>query len=88
MEVDLRVTLQTHDEALIYLTLQGMRHAPPDVNAALWRGEPVDASRYYFRSTGRFETAAPQYAYLNQLLVVGSGEMKDGAALHTLEEVL
>ena len=38
---------------------QGVRHGPPDVLAALARGEPVDPSLYYFRTSMRFRTAAP-----------------------------
>src|SRR5689334_15557969 len=44
LELDLRVTLETDDHALIYMTFQGLRHGPPDVIAALGRGEVVDRS--------------------------------------------
>ncbi len=88
LEIDLRLTLETHDGALIYMTFQGVRHAPPDVVAAWGRGEAVDPSRYYFRSVARFETGAPQYAYLNKLLAVGTGALEKGQPTHTFEEVL
>jgi len=38
LELDLRITLETDDHALIYMT-QGLRHGPPDVITALSRGE-------------------------------------------------
>src|ERR1700719_4578595 len=47
LELDLRVTLQTDDGALVQLTSFGLRHGPPEVIAALGRGEPVGASSYY-----------------------------------------
>ncbi len=45
----------------------GLRHGPPDVIAAIGRGETVDPATYYFRTTPRFETAHPSYAFLNRL---------------------
>src|ERR1700736_1360106 len=42
LELDLRVTLETDDHALIHMTFQGLRHGPPDVIAALGRGEVID----------------------------------------------
>src|SRR3954454_24795717 len=48
LELDLRLTLEAEDGALIYLTSFGLRHGSPEVLAALGRGESVDPSRYYF----------------------------------------
>src|SRR5947209_19071565 len=61
LELDLRITLETDDGALIHMTSFGLRHGPPDVIAALGRGEAVDPSHYYFRTAPRFETSAPRY---------------------------
>ena len=33
----------------------------------------MDSSAYYFRVTASFETAAPAYAWLNNVVTVGSG---------------
>src|ERR1700745_3164408 len=70
LELDLRLTLETDDGALIHLTSFGLRHGPPEVIAALGRGERVDPAAYYFRTTPRFETGDPRYAFLNRLLAV------------------
>src|SRR5215470_7643370 len=59
LELDLRLTLETDDGATIYMASSGLRHGPPEVLAALARGESVDPSRYYFRAAPRFETSAP-----------------------------
>src|SRR6476646_6472350 len=70
LELDLRVTLETDDGALVHMASFGLRHGPPDVIAALARGESVDPTSYYFRTTPRFETGHPKYAFLNRLLAV------------------
>ena len=88
LELDLRITLETDDHALIYMTFQGLRHGPPDVIAALGRGEIVDPARYYFRTVPRFETSAEQYAFLNRILSVGVGESRPDGAVHRIEEIL
>src|SRR6202140_5946088 len=41
LELDLRVTLRTDDGALISMKSFGFRHGPPEVMAAIARGETV-----------------------------------------------
>ena len=55
LELDLRITLETDDGALICMTSFGLRHGPAEVLAALGRGESVDPSTYYFRTAVRFD---------------------------------
>jgi hypothetical protein len=88
LELDLRLTLATDDGALIHMTSFGLRHGPPEVLAALSRGERVDPAAYYFRTTPRFETAAPKYAFLNRLLSVGEGQITPDGPVHVIEEIL
>src|SRR4029079_4865749 len=76
LELDFRATLRTDDGALIAMRSFGLRHGPADVIAALGRGEHVDPNRYYFRTTVRFETAHPAYAFLNRLVAVASGDRR------------
>ena len=71
-ELDLRVTLEADDGALIYLTFTGVR----------------DDARQYLRTLPRFETAAPQYDFLNRLLAVGIGEIRPDGPVHIIEELL
>ncbi|HXX70293.1 MAG TPA: DUF3237 domain-containing protein [Polyangiaceae bacterium] len=75
VELDLRVTIETHDGALVYMTLEGIR----DDGAS---GGP------YFRTFPRFETAEPRYSFLNRLLAVGTGELRGGSPVHVIEELL
>ena len=88
LELDLRITLETDDHALIYMTFQGLRHGPADAIAALGRGEVVDPARYYFRTVPRFETSAETYAFLNRIVTVGVGETRPDGAVHRIDEVL
>ena len=88
LELDLRVTLETDDGALIYLTSFGLRHGPAEVIAALGRGEAVDPSAYYFRTTPRFETAHAKYAFLNRLVAVAYGDRRAAGPLYTIDEIL
>jgi len=88
LELDLRVTLETDDGALIHMASFGLRHGPPDVIAALARGETVDPGAYYFRTTPRFETAHPKYAFLNRLVAVSTGDRRPEGPIYTIDEVL
>jgi hypothetical protein len=88
LELDLRITLETDDHALIYMTFQGLRHGPPDAIAALGRGEVVDPARYYFRTLPRFETSAETYTFLNRIVTVGAGEARPDGAVHRIDEIL
>jgi hypothetical protein len=88
LELDLRVTLETDDGALIHMTSRGLRHGPADVIAALARGETVDPSAYYFRTVPRFETGHPKYAFLNRLLAVASGDRRPEGPIYTVDEIL
>ena len=88
LELDLRITLETDDGALIYMTSFGLRHGPADVLAALARGESVDPFTYYFRTAPRFEASAPRYAFLNRLIAVASGDRRPSGPIYTIDEVL
>jgi Protein of unknown function (DUF3237) len=73
-ELEARYTLQTDDGALIFVRNYGLRHGPPEVIAALARGEAVDHASYYFRGATFFETSAAQYLWLARQIVVCVGE--------------
>ena len=88
LELDLRITLETDDHALIYMTFQGIRHASPEVIAALGRGEVVDPASYYFRTLPRFETSTERYAFLNRIITIGVGETRPDGAVHSIDEIL
>jgi hypothetical protein len=86
-ELDARYTLETEDQALIYVRNFGYRHGPADVLARLAAGEPVDASLYYMRTTPRFETGAERYQWLNKLICVATGARRAAAVELDVYEV-
>ncbi len=88
LEMDLRFTLRTDDGALISMSAFGLRYGPPEVIAAMGRGETVDPSTYYFRTMPRFETAHPAYLFLNRLIAVASGDRRPEGPIYTIHEVL
>ena len=88
LELDLRVSLLTHDGALISMKSFGLRHGPPEVIAAIARGETVDPALYYFRTTPRFETAHPRYAFLNRIIAVATGDRRADGPIYAIYEVL
>jgi len=71
-ELDLRLTLETDDGALIHMTFAGVR----------------DDANHYFRTLPRFETAVPKNSFLNRLLAVGIGDGRREGPVHTIEEIL
>ena len=70
--LEARYTIETADGALVYVRNLGYRHGPPEVLAAIARGEEVDPARYYFRTAPSFETAAPALGWLNRTVAVCS----------------
>ncbi len=62
-QIDIRLTLETHDGALIYVQYQGRR----DFTLV---EEGIDAPVYI---TPRFETSDSRYAWLNKIQAVGKG---------------
>jgi len=85
---DVRMVLQTDDGALILMTYRGVRHASPDVNARMARGEPVAASAYYLRTAPFFETSSPRYAWLNKIVSAGIGERRPEGVTYEIFEIL
>jgi Protein of unknown function (DUF3237) len=86
--LDVRLVLKTDDEAMIGMTYRGIRHGSPDILARIDRGETVDPSTYYFRTTSFFETASPKYDWLNRLIAVGIGHRTAEGPIYSLFELL
>lgn len=85
---DVRMILRTKDGALIVMTYRGIRHASPEVNERIARGEVVPPSDYYLRTTPFFETASPAYAWLNKIVAVGVGERRPRDVVYEVFEIL
>jgi hypothetical protein len=86
--LDVRLTLETDDRQLIYMTYRGVRHGPAEVMARLAKGDAVDPASYYFRTTPVFETAAPKYDWLNRIVSVATGRREKTGPVYEVFEVL
>jgi len=82
LALEAKYTLQTSDSVLVMVTNRGVRRGPPEVIARLARGERVDPSEYYFRTTAEFEApVGGKYAWLNESVFVGIAERRSDAAI-------
>jgi hypothetical protein len=70
---DIRYTLRTDGDDLLYVQSRGVRHGPAEVLARLGRGERVDAGEYTFRTSTRIETAARDLDWLNRGIFIAVG---------------
>jgi hypothetical protein len=72
-KIHARYILELDDGALIRVDSQGVRSGPPEVMAALLRGEKVEAGLVYFRTAIRLETTHANHDALNTKLFLATG---------------
>ena len=83
-----RYGIETEAGARVLVRSDGLRHGPPDVLAALARGEPVDEHRYYFRTVMRFEASDLSVHWLNRIIAIAHGARDRNAVRLRVYEVL
>ena len=91
MTLDVRLTLRTHDDALLYMTYGGRWITPHDLRTDLAdpaKRHQVDPTRYYFRTNPLFETGAKQYAWLNDVVCIGQGYLIEGGIAYKISQVV
>ncbi len=86
--LDVRLTLKTHDDHLVYMHYRGMRHGPAWVIEQLNKGEKVDPSQYYFRTTPWFETSSEKYRFLNRIVCVAAGRRDPTGPVYEVFQIL
>jgi hypothetical protein len=79
--LDVRVTIETHDGAFIYVQYFGVLVFNDAVMAALGGERSTDYDEHYFRTTPRLETGDERYAWVNQTVFVGEGRVHPGPAV-------
>jgi hypothetical protein len=85
MTLDVRLALQTHDGDLIHMIYGGRWIVPADLRLAVSdtsTRHTIDPSRYYFRTNPMFETGSKRYAWLNDVVCVGSGYLVEGGVAY------
>jgi len=71
--VEARYFLKATDGTVIEVTNPGVRTASPEVTELLPRGEAVDPSAYYFRTTPRFDVPAGAHEWMRRSVFVARG---------------
>jgi len=84
MVIDVRLTLKTDDGALVYLTYQGRFLAEPEVMARFAKGAVLDPSEYSLAVVARLESGDARYRWLNDAIVVGTGEQTASGPVYSL----
>ena len=74
-ELNVRVTLKTDDEQLIYITYRGLMFTPK-------------GGELYWRTTPIFETGAAKYDWLTKIIAVGVGKTVPGKAAYSIYQIL
>jgi len=69
--LDVRLTVQTDDNALIYVEYGGIQKISKEAGERLAKDETLGADDAYFIITPRFQTTAEKYAWLNDVQAVG-----------------
>ena len=77
LKLDVRATLKTDDDELIYVQYRG-----------LIVPRPPDQGGLYFRTTPYFETGSEKYSWLNKLIAVGVGKSVPGKVAYDVHEIL
>lgn len=85
--IEARYTIRAEGGGDILVASEGIRHGPPEVLAALMRGDNVDPSLYYFRTVMRFETGEKRLDWLNRILALARGMREKNAVLLDVYEV-
>lgn len=71
-----RYFLKSADGAVIEITNPGVRVASPEVTEKLAKGELVDPSQYYFRTTPEFKVSVPALDWMQRSVFVARGIRK------------
>jgi Protein of unknown function (DUF3237) len=89
LQIEAKYTLESNDGVLVMVTNRGMRHGAPAVIEKLARGEAVDPSEYYFRTSAEFEAPSEsKYAWMNRAIFIGVAERSANLAVVRFHEVL
>ena len=88
--LDVRACLETDDGAMIYTYYSG-RLVVPSALLPLWRDRRasanIDPAQYYFRIAPVYETGSEKYAWLNDIVAVGSGRRTPTGVAYRVFEI-
>ncbi len=78
LRVDVRVQVETHDGAYIYVKYLGLLEVNEAVQRAMANGTGTAYGDQYFFTNPRMETGDPRYAWVNTTFFVGQGRALPG----------
>ncbi len=83
-QIDVRGTIETDDGALIYVTYRGYLTRVMELLPRWANGEVISPYEHYFVTTPYFETAAPNYDWLQRTVTIGMGSLTTGGVKYEL----
>ncbi|MCA9187798.1 MAG: DUF3237 domain-containing protein [Pirellulaceae bacterium] len=86
--LDIRVTLQTHDGAIIYFQSTGILVINEHFTAAINSGQMSEFGKTHLLTQPRFESGDARYRWLNQTVAVAEGRASSSAVEHRISQVL
>lgn len=87
MVIDVRLTLQTDDGAMVYLTYQGRLLAGDEAMARFRKGALLEPHEYSLVISAKFECGDGRYAWLNNAIAVGTGEQTPTGPIYSIYEI-
>ena len=87
IRLDVRATLETDDDARIYVQYYGVLVPNEAVSKALSGGGETQYGDAYFMTQPRFETGDPNYAWLNSVVAVAEGRALPSAVEYRVYQV-
>lgn len=87
MLIDVRLTLETNDGALIYLTYQGRFAAELDAMRRFGQGALLEPHEYSLAIAARFECGHDAYVWLNDVVAVGTGVQTETGPIYSIFEI-
>ena len=84
IHLDVRAVLETDKGQTFYMTYTGRLKSPPDAEERLARGETIGPNELYFRTAVQFETAAPDLAWMNDIIAFGMGFRKPNGPVYDI----
>jgi hypothetical protein len=87
MVIDVRLTLKTAEDVLIYLNYQGRFLADPEPLSRFAKGALLDPDDYSLALIAKFECGDERYAWLNNVVAVGTGEQTLAGPVYSIFEI-
>ena len=88
LDIEARYAVRTDAGELFEILSQGYRYGPPEIIAAMSRGEAVPPDSYFFRAVMRFQTGAAGLSHLNRTIAIASGTREPSLVRLDVEAII